>query len=264
MPVSLPLAERTIVVTRPREQAQALADGIRERGGTAYLFPLLAILPHPDPAPLQRAAALLPHCRLAIFISANAVRHALPALSALIAGGWPKTLRVAATGPGTARALAEAGLTDCLLPALRFDSEGLLALPELEAARVAGQEALIFRGDGGRELLAETLAARGANVHCVPVYQRVAPVEGRAEFLAHLAGGHFSALTLSSSEALRHLLALFDTRPDILPALRAIPLFTPHPRIAEKAHDAHFRHVLCTPVGDDGLLAALSAYNWQI
>ncbi|MDR1888747.1 MAG: uroporphyrinogen-III synthase [Zoogloeaceae bacterium] len=253
----LPLQGRVIVVTRPREQAGELAAGIRALGGEAWLFPLLEITPCPDPAPLLRIAARLPEYRFAVFVSANAVRHALPSLPA--GADWPAHLRAVAVGAGTARALAAAGVTDCLFPSEGADSEHLLALPEFSESAVRGQKIAIFRGGGGRELLAQTLTARGAEVDYVPVYQRSGPNAGQAEFCAQLAAGRFDALTLSSSEALQHLLDLAGH----LPSLRATPLFAPHARITDKARAAGFTHVISTKAEDSGLLAGLGAYAYN-
>jgi len=257
---SLPLAGKTIVVTRPRAQGDALAEGIRQAGGEAWRFPLLEIIPYPDSAPLQEAANRLIDAAFAIFISANAVRYAMPVLRAI----WPESLLAVAPGMGTAEALAAAGIARCLLPKERFDSEGVLALPELAAEKIAGRDILLFKGEGGRELLATTLAERGANVFPVPVYRRVAPREGQDEFFARLAACQFDAITLSSSEALRHLRQLAAERSEILPCLHALPLFTAHPRIADHAEEAGFTRVICTDPHDTGLLAGLCAYNWQL
>ena len=68
---------------------------------------------------------------------------------------WPAQLVAFAPGPGTAEALASVGVTDVRIPATTFDSEGLLALPELSAVR--GKRIVIFRGDGGREDLGDAL-----------------------------------------------------------------------------------------------------------
>jgi uroporphyrinogen-III synthase len=248
------LQGRVIVVTRPREQAGELAAGIRAQGGEAYLFPLLEISPYPDAAPLENIAARISEYHYAVFISANAVRYALPALPA----NWHEHAQAVAIGSGTARALAAAG-ANCLLPPEGSDSEHLLALPEFSATRVRGQKIVIFRGDGGRELLAQTLLARGAEVEYVPVYQRSAPTTGREEFCAQLADGRFDALTLSSSESLQHLLDLAGH----LPQLRATPLFSPHARIADNARAAGFAKVILTAEGNAGLLAGLCAYAYN-
>ncbi|MCL2021487.1 MAG: uroporphyrinogen-III synthase [Betaproteobacteria bacterium] len=255
-----PLTGKTIVVTRPHDQADALAGGIRQAGGAAYCFPLLEISPCQDSTPLQEAANRLASATLAIFVSANAVRYTMPVLREI----WPEHLIAVATGPGTAEALAAAGISRCLLPAEHFDSEGLLALPELAPDRVVGQEILLFKGEGGRKLLAATLRERGATVLPVPVYQRDAPKEGMDEFLTRLAAHKFDAITLSSSEALRHLLELAAERPETLPCLYRLPLFTSHPRVALHAREAGFSHVICANANDIGLLAGLCAYNWQL
>jgi uroporphyrinogen-III synthase len=251
------LQARTIVVTRPRAQAGELAAGIRAQGGEAWLFPLLEIAPWPDAAPLLAIAARFTEYRYAVFVSANAVRYALPAL--LADSGWPANVQAVAVGAGTARALAAAGVSDCLFPPGDAATEHLLALPEFSEARVRGQKIVIFRGDGGRELLAQTLTARGASVEYAPVYQRSRLTTRHEEFCTRLAAGGFDALTLSSSEALQHLIDLAGD----LPALRATPLFSPHARVADKARAAGFTNVIATAAGDDGLLAGLCAYAYN-
>ncbi len=229
-----PLAGRTIVVTRPRAQATALAEAIAAAGGTPLLFPLLEILPAADPQPLAEAVARLPDYAIAVFISPNAVDHALPAV--LRRGDWPAGLLPAAVGQGTVRALAAHGVGGCIAPDERFDSEALLALPELAAARVAGRRIAIFRGDGGRELLAGTLRERGAAVDCVTCYQRSGPAHGVEALLAAWRAGGLDALTVSSSEGLRYLVDLLDA--EGYERLRDTPVFVPHARMAESARGA--------------------------
>ena len=182
MSVVGPLAGRTIVVTRPQAQAAPLAAAISAAGGTPLVFPLLEISPAADPQPLAEAAARLAEYAVAAFVSPNAVEHALPVL--LAHGTWPASLLPAAVGQGTLRALAAHGVGGCIAPTERFDSEALLALPELAAERVAGRHIAIFRGDGGRELLADTLRERGASVDCITCYRRSGPTEGVAPLLA--------------------------------------------------------------------------------
>ncbi|MBL8406120.1 MAG: uroporphyrinogen-III synthase, partial [Dechloromonas sp.] len=165
MSASGPLAGRTIVVTRPQAQAAPLAEAIAAAGGSPLIFPLLEIAPASDPQPLADAVNRLADYALAVFISPNAVDHALPAI--LERGSWPTTLLPAAVGQGTVRALAAHGVTGCIAPTERFDSEALLELAALADERVAGRRVAIFRGDGGRELLADTLRERGATVDCV-------------------------------------------------------------------------------------------------
>jgi uroporphyrinogen-III synthase len=253
-----PLAGRTIVVTRPQAQAAPLAEAIAAAGGTPLVFPLLEISPPADPQPLAEAAARLADYALAVFISPNAVDYALPAL--LARGPWPAGLTPAAVGQGTVKALAAHGITGCVAPTERFDSESLLDLPALAADRVAGQRVAIFRGDGGRELLADTLRERGATVDCVPCYRRSAPSDGVAPLLAAWRAGRLDALTVSSSEGLRHLIDLLDT--DGRARLQNTPVFVPHARIAENARALGLSNIILTDAADAGILAGLRAYNW--
>ena len=254
-----PLAGKTIVVTRPRAQAAPLAAAIAAAGGEALLFPLLEILPAADAAELQQAVSRLGDYALAVFISPNAVDYALPAI--LAAAPWPASLTPAAVGPGTVKALAERGVADCLVPRQRFDSEALLELPELAAARLKGKRVAIFRGDGGRELLADTLRQRGAEVDCITCYRRAGPAAGDAELLAAWRAGRLDGLTVSSSEGLRHLIDLLDGEGRAF--LQNTPLFVPHARIAENARALGLDKIILTDAADAGIIAGLGAYNWS-
>lgn len=254
-----PLAGKTIMVTRPREQAGELGEAISAQGGLPWYFPLLEIAPATDPAPLAAAAGQLADYSFAIFVSPNAVQHALPAL--LADQAWPASLQPLAVGPSTVKALAAAGISNCLCPQERFDSEALLALPELAPQQVAGKRVAILRGNGGRELLGDTLVARGARVDRIPCYQRSGPGAGKDELAESLRTGSLDALTVSSSEALGYLLELVGA--DLFARLSALPLFVPHARIAEKARALGFQRVLLTAPADAGMLAGLCAYNWQ-
>ena len=252
------LRGKRIAVTRPRAQASRLAAWIAEQGGEPVLFPLLEIAPAEEQAPLRAAIAQLDVYSLAVFISPNAVAFSVPVI--LAGRRWPDALQAVAIGQSTVDLLAAHGIENTLAPRERFDSEAVLELPELQAQRVAGKRALLLRGNGGRELLADTLRARGADVDLVSCYRRSAPADaGPLQALLH--AGELDALTVSSSEGLRNLVDLLDG-----PArarLRQTPLFVPHQRIAEVAAGLGLQGVILTGPADAGILAALSAYRWR-
>ena len=113
-----------------------------------------------------------------------------------------------APGPGTAEALAAAGIAGARIPATTFDSEGLLELPEL--ADVRGKRVLILRGDGGREHLGDTLRARGAHVEGVSCYRRARPRSDTKGLGEAFRDGAIDIVTITSSEALDNLWAIAD------------------------------------------------------
>lgn len=246
-----PLRSLKIAVTRPRDQAAPLARRITQAGGIPLLFPLLDIGPVQDDAPLHGQLSRLEQYDLAIFISPNAVQHTFAAMREADLALSPQ-LRIATVGQGSAKVLRELGITDIIAPTERFDSEGLLALPELQ--NVAGWNVLIFRGDGGRELLGDTLKARGATVEYATCYLRSKPQQDIAELLSATP----DAITVTSSEALGHLWDMPDERERA--TLRDMPLFVPHPRIAELAGRQGWQRIVTTPSGDDGLLSGLIAW----
>lgn len=249
---------KRILVTRPAEQTGDLARMIAEQGGQAVLFPLLEIGAVDDLLPLQRAIDQLDDYAVAIFISPNAVAYSLPPI--LAARRWPVGLRAAAIGPSTAAQLSAQGIADVIFPADRFDSEALLELPAFAADALAGRKVLLLRGDGGRELLAQTLVQRGAQVDAVSCYRRSPPTDG-APLVSLLSNRQIDALTISSSEGLRNLLVLLDT--DALALLRQLPLFVPHQRIAQVAAELGLLRVVLSAPADAGIIESLRAYRWS-
>ncbi len=244
---NLPLAGLNIVVTRPREQANGLAQNITRLGGTPLLFPLLEIAPPSDTKALSTLAQNLQACDLLVFISPNAVKYGMAELNAL-----PPNVRIAAVGQSSAQALRDLGVENVIAPSERFDSEALLVLPELQ--NISGWRVAILRGDGGREMLGDTLKTRGAQVEYVTCYQRSKPETHAAALLA----GKADALTVTSSEALGYLWQLLG-EPDRA-RLTSVPLFVPHVRIADLARQQGWREVIQTASGDDGMLEALIAW----
>jgi len=248
----LPLAKRGIVITRPLDQAQTLANLVRQAGGEPILFPLLEIVPLQDYRNFDAVIDRLDAFDWAIFISSNAVQHGMSRL--LTQRSLPQGLRYAAVGPVTAAELADFGVHEVLTPVGRFDSESLLNLPEMQA--VAGKRCVIFRGVGGRDLLAKTLEERGAEVAFAECYQRINPSID-PQYLASLWGSNrLHAMVVTSSEALGNLLHLAAGAA----WLEATPIFVNHPRIAETAEAKGLCAITAGTPGDAGMLATLETY----
>lgn len=250
--MSGPLAGRTVLVTRPAHQAQELAGRIRAAGGEAFVFPALAIEPVPH-TELKAALTQLPGANVLIFASPNAAQLGMAAIRT--AGGLPTAAQVFAVGPGTARALAKAGVADVIVPHGQ-DSEALLALPALQD--VAGRRVLIVRGVGGRPLLATTLTARGAQVAFLECYRRTCPHADPAPLLARWQAGGIDAVTIASAETLHNLAHMLGTPG--LSLLLHTPVFAPHAKITEAARRFGVMRAITTEGGDAGLADGL--VNW--
>ncbi|MGP8846919.1 uroporphyrinogen-III synthase, partial [Enterobacter hormaechei] len=88
-------------------------------------------------------------------------------------------------------------------PLDREISEVLLQLPELQ--NIAGKRALILRGNGGRELIGETLTARGADVDFCECYQRSAKYYDGAEEAMRWQSRGVTTVVVTSGEMLQQL-----------------------------------------------------------
>ena len=248
-----PLAGKGIVVTRPAQQAAHLAGLIAQAGGNAILFPTIEIVAVEDQRPLAALIDRLDEFDIAIFISPNAVSQAMKLIRSR--RELPSHLKVAAIGRGGVRELERCGLTRVIAPR-RFDSEALLELPEMQD--VSGRRVVIFRGAGGRELLADTLAARGAVIEYAECYRRRRPQTDALPLLKAWAGDELHAITATSSEGLRNLFDLVGKRGR--PWLMKTPLFVPHPRIERRARELGLTSVVLTGQGDQELVLGLKRW----
>jgi uroporphyrinogen-III synthase len=249
--MSGPLRGAGIVITRPARQAALLAQQIAAVGGTPLIFPTIAILPPDDTQALDDVRRRLAQFDYAIFVSANAAEFGIGDPAA-----WPVALPAFAPGPGTATALAAAGVGDVRQPRTTMDSEGLLELDEFAAP--AGKRVVIFRGGTGRDLLGDTLAARGAQVTRVDCYRRAKPQSGAEGLTDAWRERRVDAITLTSSEGLDNLWEMLDANGRS--ELAATPAFVSHPRIAERAHALKLARVIVAEPTDAGLIASLLQY----
>ena len=239
----------SVLVTRPAEQAATLAEAISEAHGRPITFPTLEILGPKDKHAARAQLADLAGIDLVIFISANAVRYAFP----LMPDNIPLDLQVAAVGKATAQALQDVGLQPTLVPQDSMDSEGLLAMPQLED--VQGRHILIVRGNGGRELLKDTLEQRGARVTYVEVYRRRLPARNPANLL-HNWEQMVEAVTATSGQILENLFTLLGEAGE--PLLQATPLVVVSQRIAEQAAARGCRIIyLANSAGDADIVRSL-------
>jgi len=246
-----------VVVTRPAAQAADWVRRLRSAGIDAVALPLIEIAAAVDVAAIEAAWASLATRQLVFFVSPNAVLHFFAARPP--GSSWPSGVGAAAPGPGSAAALRQAGVpadhvVEPAADSASFDSESVWL--RLQERDWRGASALIVRGDGGREWLADRLSEAGASVDAVGAYRRVAPTfsgTDRAR-LDELVAGNDSLWLFSSSEAIGHLEAAAGA--GRWSQARAI---ASHPRIAARARVAGFGRVDEPAPGFAALVACIQS-----
>jgi len=240
-----------IAVTRPVDQAQSLCRAIEEHGGVAIEFPLIAVSALENYQLFEQQITQLANTDWAIFISSNAVDFAMPHVLKKYSQ-LPDQLKFAAIGQQTAHALSQYGVNKVLIPQGRYDSETLLALPEMQ--NVTSSTIAIFRGIGGRELMAETLKSRGAHVYFAESYQRVNPQKTTELLNSQWQQKKLDAVIVTSSEAMRYLLQMAAGET----WLQHVTLCVNHERIAEQPRQLGLKVLVAEAPGDEAMLQCLS------
>lgn len=165
-------APETVLVTRPVGQETGMMRLLAETGYVARHCPALAIRPLPLEENQQRLLMELDQYHAVFFASANAVLLGLEAMRDYWPQ-WPVGVHWLAVGDATAAALEKAGLR-AESPENGFNSEAVLSLSCL--ADLRERRILVLRGEGGRALLGETLAQRGARVDYLELYRRICAI----------------------------------------------------------------------------------------
>jgi len=251
------LAGVRVLVTRPRDQADNLVRLIEARGGDAIRLPVIEIAEPQDTQALLAVIDRLKDFTIAIFISPNAVNRAMNLIRAR--DGLPPGLRIACVGRGSARELGHYGIENVIVPPGRFDSEALLALPELQA--VKGKRIVIFRGEGGRELLGDTLRQRGAEIEYAECYRRVRPNTDMTPLLRRWARGEVDIVSVTSVDGLHNLFDMVGKAGQHW--LIRTPIVVVSERMAQVCRELGFKAEprLAAPAGDDAILEAIQAWR---
>lgn len=243
----------TVIVTRPQHQAGPILQELASMGYATIHRPLMHIAPLPDNqqnAKLRQTIQNIDQYNVIVVISMNAAEIGLQWLDDY----WPQYpvgIDWVAVGPSTAEILTNAGLTvHC--PLSGFDSEAMLTLPCLNPADMAGKKVLLWRGIGGREMLASTLRSHGAQVDYAELYERQAIEYSQQQWQQALAGG--AALMLSSTQAL-------DIVCSQLPNIAELTdiLIVPSVRSSDDAKARGFKKVItAASARDQDMLACLA------
>jgi uroporphyrinogen III methyltransferase/synthase len=246
-----PLVGRTVMVTRPVHQMDALSDQLAQLGARVVVQPAIEILPPRDWAPVDAAIAALGSTGWVVFSSANGVRSFVDRIVAIgqdlrALGG----VRLAAIGPATAASLADYHLRADVQP----DEYRAEALADALLPSTRGERVLLVRASRGREILSETLSAGRAEVTQVVAYESRDVTTPDPEAAAALAEGRVDWVTVTSSAIARALVAMFGDQ------LRRAKLAAISPLTAGVLAEAGFpAAAVAADYTAEGLVAAIVA-----
>ena len=266
-----------VIITRPAGDAPAWVDALQAAGHQALALPLIEVGPARHTEAVLQAWAQWPDFQAVMFVSTQAVRYffdSQPAALRADAGDaasptWANAPRCWATGPGTHKALLQAGVPEACIDspaadAAQFDSE---ALWQRVAKQVnVGQPVLIVRGHDvcsdaaplsgtGRDWLAQQLQAAGASAQFVVAYERRALVWSAAQQAqAAQAAADGRVWCFSSSQAIHHLAQAMPSQ-----SWAKARCVATHPRIAETAGSLGFGEIHLSKPSLADLLVSLES-----
>lgn len=242
-----------ILITRPSHQAQGLIQLLSDKGASLLLFPTLVIHPAADSAHLNVQIREQYQADWNIFISPNAVDHALPLLKNQ--GLLNKMSgKFAAVGAGTRDSLANYGITDVIYPLSEVGAEALLHA--LAPESLAGKHVVIFKGDSANETLEEGLKVRGSIIHPIVCYERKHSQDDPQPLVHALEHDHLDIIITTSGDGLRALVKII---PEFLhEALFMRPVVVVSERIREIASTLGFTSIyLSQDASDRAIVAAI-------
>ncbi len=243
------LKNLSILVIRPKPQGEILCEKIRALGGKATYFPTIEIALPQNIAEFITSISMLNQCDILVFISPQSV-YASAAAIHQIWPVFPNRVKVAAVGASTAQALREANLPVDFFPEKEWSSENLLELSELQI--VKEKKIVIVRGEGGREVLSETLKKRGAEVINAFAYRRLLPQVETSEYIHLLREHKIDIIVGTSYEAIQNLKILIGEFN--WPILCEVPLLVISERIATLAKALGFVKIFIAKNASDGAI----------
>jgi len=248
------LQGQVILNTRPAHQQAALTARLEADGARVLSFPVIEIVASASP-PLDPGGY-----DILLFVSRNAVEHGLARVEP---ADLPATLQFGVIGAATRDALLDriGDPGSRLIESEPFNSEALLSAPALQ--QVAGKRILILRGQAGRNLLGDELAARGAKVEYREVYRRELPARDPGAFDRLTANAFPTLAILTSNEGMHNLFELVES--SAAARLRTLPWLLISERMRESAlklgHNGPI--VIAQSASDDGIWQTICAWARQ-
>ena len=271
------MSTKTIVVTRPSGQARQLVEALTysiENSGVAkrslpeiVSLPLLTIIPKADDQLADHIATALKDADLAIFVSPNAIECVMRLLERDWQAFSKKIIPIGVMGGSSKLALQNHGIgqevnpTPILIPDSNehWDSEGLWQELQSLAWDWHSKKVVIFKGEGGRDWLADTLKNAGAKIEAISTYTRMPlDLKNPAWHTIRQMDLSKSLWLLTSSEAVRYLGEVAKAQfPQTLESAHAL---CSHHNIAKAAKAIGFGEVFTTESGDEALMKATLAW----
>jgi uroporphyrinogen III methyltransferase/synthase len=190
-----PLFGASVLVTRPRGQAESLAARLRALGADVGVEPAIDVAPTDDWSDVDRALERIGQFNWIVFSSTNGVDSGLERLRYL-GKDWRAMgeVKIAAVGPATAARLAERDLRADHVPET-FQAD---RLADDLAADANGRRFLLIRASRGREVLAERLTAAGGSVEQVVTYRSEDAPPVAADAIEAVRRGRWQWVTVTS------------------------------------------------------------------
>ncbi len=249
------LSQFTVLITRPESQQNDFVNALTAAGAKSLSRPMISIeevKSTPAIEAIKAKVQQLDNYRFLLFVSSNA---------AAIGAQWidkywpqfPVDVQAIALGPTTSAVLRQKLGCQVIQPSTGITSEDVLKLPELQS--IEGLKIAIFRGSGGRELMAETLKSRGAKVEYIEVYSR-AELNYNADTLAgDLQTNGVNVISANSVETLKSLIRNLGSS---FASFTAVPILLPSSRVKHEAEKLGFTHAIdCQGADANAVIAAL-------
>jgi len=257
------LKDKWIVVTRPEHQAKKLCKRLKKAGAEVILFPLIEISPPDDLSLVKQKLSKLTEYDLIIFISPNAVEECLKWLDATLLQG----MTIASVGAKTTKKLLSHGIHVNISPQKNYNSEALLALPDMQkfglSASGKPHKVAILRGEGGREHLKKSLDKQGCAVDYIELYKRSCPQDSLDTLKNKALENQLDMILITSGTSIDHLFSLQAKNNDNN-WLNSTPLLVGSERIKQQVlkHTSHHGALLSTlNPSDENLLEKLLEWS---
>lgn len=250
-----PLNNITLWLTRPVGQARNLTKLLEAQGAKVFHLPLMEIEALPQDKKTDKKIKKLNKYDMAFFVSTNAAQFGMELIETHFSS-LPKDVQYFSPGATTASILQSYGL-EVAYPEKAMSTEALLILPEirkiLQAKSKHKKRAVVFRGSGGRELLANALRSKGVDVDYIELYKRILPEYKKSYLKDILKSKKPDGIVFSSAEAIYNFTVLFE---NIYPEYTQIPIFVSSPRLKEVSEKIGFTTISLLQAADDKSIAA--------